>query len=446
MPSDHMDWARLLASSRVGHESEKDRGRNEFTRDIDRIIFCDAFRRLGRKTQVHPLNDNDHIHTRLAHSLETASVGRSLGESVGRWLRDGQSALPGGIAPHHLGQVVHAACLAHDIGNPPFGHSGENAIKDWFQAHPEALDAVPEGLRPDFLKFDGNAMSMRILVSTGFHREGMSPTHAVFGALLKYPWFATRNMAKDKFSVLRTEADAMTDAAHVLGLPETGPGRYARHPLAHLTEAADDICYRIIDLEDAMEMDILPRNYLLDAFKDVLGYTAETEERLRGQHFRQRNGRIRAGLITGAVQQITTLFRKQYDTIMTGAPLPAGSLMDTAQDGVCATIRDVYEDISPSIFYSRRKALLELGADNAIGRILDTLAPAAAAMARGQKTPASGKVLTLLGLDDPQELTRGQGDPVYLALVRVLDYLTGMTDHFATHVARSLMGLGSLPG
>ncbi|MDF9774370.1 dGTP triphosphohydrolase [Pseudomonas baetica] len=163
-----MDWHTLLTRERLGKplHSPEELGRSPFHKDHDRIIFSGAFRRLGRKTQVHPVSSNDHIHTRLTHSLEVSCVGRSLGMRVGETIRN---ALPDWCEPSDLGMVVQSACLAHDIGNPPFGHSGEDAIRHWFQqaAARGWLDAMSEAERNDFLNFEGNAQGFRVLTQPG---------------------------------------------------------------------------------------------------------------------------------------------------------------------------------------------------------------------------------------------------------------------------------------
>lgn len=157
---DTMNWSDLLSASRLVEDESREKGRSPFQKDHDRIVFSDAFRRLQGKTQVHPLPDNDHIHNRLTHTLEVASVGRSLGEGVGLYLSD-KGKLPDGITATDVGAIVQAACLAHDLGNPPFGHAGEFAIRDWFRRHGGELNIDDHTLR-DLSGFEGNAQGFRI--------------------------------------------------------------------------------------------------------------------------------------------------------------------------------------------------------------------------------------------------------------------------------------------
>src|SRR6185312_8848969 len=236
-----------------------------YVQDLDRITFSAPFRRLANKTQVHPLYDNDHVHHRLIHSLEVSSVGRTLGMDVGQWLVDERKL--GDIKPDKISGIVQAACLAHDIGNPPFGHSGEQAIGAWFEDRLSAPTGICERLDPkhhqEFKKFEGNAQGFRILARKEMYVDegGMRLSLAVLGAFTKYP--ATANISAEKpeaycglkkYGLFENDAGLFAEAAEALGLPEmrSAGGRWwKRHPLVFLMEAADDICYNIMDLEDA---------------------------------------------------------------------------------------------------------------------------------------------------------------------------------------------------
>jgi dGTPase len=436
-----MDWNKLLDASRPAPVKPRREVRSPFQRDIDRITFSDAFRRLARKTQVHPLNENDHIHSRLTHSLEVASVGKSLGMHIGRFLQENDE-LPPGMPPDAVGEIVQAACMAHDIGNPPFGHSGESAIKDWFQAHPEAIDRLPVQCRTDFTRFDGNAMAVRILLSTGFYQEGFNPTNAVLGTSLKYPWPSSFDTGKDKFSFFQTEDRVVRAAAKKLGLIDKGD-RFARHPLAFLAEAADDICYRTIDMEDATEMGIVPENFMLDKFAPVLGWEhrkAAYKKHAR-LHYRQRNSIIRTKLIGLATEEIVDLFTVNHEAIMTGSLAPTASLMELSRDGICRTMHAAYKELSDDLFYSRRKAILEIGAGNAISVLLDQIMAESARICTGERSTHTEKIIRLLGSDNVAAIAEGH-DCHYRIIIAVLDYISGMTDNYATDLCRKFLGLG----
>jgi dGTPase len=266
-----MQWPALLSSQRLFNHSSPQKGRGEFQRDCDRIIFSAPFRRLQDKTQVQPMAEDDYVRTRLTHSIEVASVGRSLGFLVGEGLiKNGRDL--GGLSATELGDIVQAACLAHDIGNPPFGHSGETVLQDWFKEMASEKDLFA-GLSldesQDFFCFDGNAQGFRLLTRLEMYRDkgGMQLTSAVLGAFLKYPRLCPgvrklpngqpAPIAGHKQGVFQSEAKILAEIVQILGLPKLeGEGSpqetpsWVRHPLAYLMEAADDICYSIIDLED----------------------------------------------------------------------------------------------------------------------------------------------------------------------------------------------------
>ncbi len=260
-----MDWNRLLSRVRLGlsRPHPDSEARTDFQRDFDRIVFSSAFRRLQDKTQVFPLSQSDYVRTRLTHSLEVSSVGRSLGTMVGDSVikRHGLK----GVYPQDFGAVVAAACLAHDIGNPPFGHAGEDAIRLWFTTSATGLallDALTNWQRADFLRFEGNAQGFRIItrLQSPDNRGGMQLTCATVGTFTKYPraaWLPADpppGIAFRKFGFYQDDEGLFAEVASQLGLESIQAGAWSRHPLAYLVEAADDICYRIIDVEDAFRL------------------------------------------------------------------------------------------------------------------------------------------------------------------------------------------------
>ena len=242
--------------------------RSAFEMDFDRIVYSGPFRRLARKTQVHPMALNDQVHTRLTHSLEVASVGRSLGHRLGKFLR-GRGEIGEG-REMDLVWIIQAACLAHDIGNPPFGHAGEFAIREWVKGHRGEVfgDAeVSTGVRADWEIFEGNAQGFRIAARGDNAAAGyLRLTFATLGAMVKYPWDSLDARAKKlgEFNVFSTEKVLFEEMGERMGMVRGGG--MARHPLSFLSEAADDICYRILDLEDAAEMGILEERRVREIF------------------------------------------------------------------------------------------------------------------------------------------------------------------------------------
>lgn len=274
-----MEWKKLLSDHRYGNEEEmvqvKDYefSRNNFERDYDRIIFSSSFRRLDKKTQVHPMSRNDHIHTRLSHSLETASIGRSLGFKVANKLRLNQQ--------HDVADIIQSACLAHDIGNPPFGHAGESAIRGWFQDHKEVLECLETAEQNDFLYWEGNAQAFRVLTQVEHHLfdGGMRLTYATLGAMMKYPWTSCQKNEKDKYGCFWSERDILKDVCQKLGMKKTCGVNYhwSRNPFALLTEAADDVCYRVLDIEDAHELKIFSYSEVKELFDVPNKYEKSTD-------------------------------------------------------------------------------------------------------------------------------------------------------------------------
>ena len=300
-------WRKLLLPLRYGGSGvdfkKLDPARSPFLKDRDRIIYSSSFRRLARKTQVHPLVRNDHIHTRLSHSLEVSSVGRSLGAMAGYFLRR-RGELPDYAAPEFPGQILEAACLAHDIGNPPFGHAGEFAIRDWFgdPANHTYVNALEETQQSDFRCFDGNAQGFRVVnvVENNRDQGGFRLTYPTLASMVKYPWDSWQSRArggKCKFNYYQAEAAIFEDVFRALGL-KTRRGDFARHPLSLLAEAADDTCYRIVDMEDARELDIITLADILKVVEPLAPSLELDPQRL--DHMgsdRERAGYVRARVI-----------------------------------------------------------------------------------------------------------------------------------------------------
>jgi dGTPase len=274
-----MNWQHLLSSKRINQKSDTGSAasRSAFEQDYDRIIFSHPFRRLQDKTQVHPLPEEDFVHTRLTHSLEVSSVGRSLGKRVGEVIIQRHPELQQQFSLFDFGAIVAAASLAHDLGNPPFGHAGEDAISDFFKEHAYGktwASAVKPAEWEDLIRFEGNAQGFRILNNEQY---GLKLTFATLGAFTKYPCpalFPERDKKKKsqkKFGFFQSEAEEFEAIAQELGLIRDRGFSYSRHPLAFLVEAADDICYSIIDLEDGCRLRLLSFDETVDLLSGILG-------------------------------------------------------------------------------------------------------------------------------------------------------------------------------
>lgn len=435
-----MQWAQLLTAKRYGHESliDEEVGRSHFHKDHDRIIFSSAFRRLGRKTQVHPMALNDHIHTRLTHSMEVGSLGRSLGIRVGELIAE---QLPPWVTPHDMGTIVQAACLAHDIGNPPFGHAGEYAIRDWFRRRVD--DARFAALSPaqqlDLQTFEGNAQGFRVVtrIENNLFDGGLRLTYPTLGTLLKYPWTAEHGGRKGKFSCFQSETDILNALGRELGLISLGKNRWCRHPLAYLMEAADDICYAILDLEDAIELHLLSFDEVKPILLQLCGDLAFDDAIFSTQaSARRKISALRGKAMENMVNSVVGAFMTRLDAIMAGEY--GGELVSDGDPMVRDGIARAKQLARDRVFPDTRKAELEVGAYTTLGVLLDAFIEAV--WEQHTKNPEvlgyrSQKILSLMGIHAP-----AADATLYQRYIRALDFIGGMTDTYATYLARQIGG------
>lgn len=443
-----MDWSKLLNSGRFGDASYPEQAhRPMYVQDADRIVYSAPFRRLANKTQVHPLYDNDHLHHRLIHSVETASAGRSLGMAVGQWLEDEFEIQPG--EKHVVSGMVHAACLAHDIGNPPFGHSGEEAIGHWFEKKFEAPLGVLGGMdashRREFVKFEGNAQGFRILTKLEMYRNdgGMRLSNGVLGAFTKYPVTAhvqekeeTDYCGLKKFGVFASEEQAFQQVAQTVGLlGETGArGQWwRRHPLVFLVEAADDICYNIVDIEDGYAAGDIEFRDVVDCLRPLGG---ETNRDLSSYTPHEKIAYMRARAIGAAIQACVDAFQKYYEEIMTGTFSKA--LVDVSDKAdEFAKIKKIAKE---QLFTAPRKTELEVKGRNVLHRVLDGLLPVYQALEQVDWKEADLpsyelQLVRAISLD-----FRDVRDS-YSALHSLTDFVSGMTDRYAVETAKLVSGV-----
>ena len=442
-----LDWQRLLSESRhhLGAHPVRVREnvapanqdtRTPFERDHDRVIFSAPFRRLARKTQVHPFAEMDHIHNRLTHTLEVASVGRSLGYALGRFIGE-RKELPPARSVEDIAYVVQSACLAHDIGNPPFGHAGEFAIREWVKENIATLFADPipdnsQGIARDLMSFEGNAQSFR-MVARADNREQIYIrfTYASLGALIKYPWGSADPRARTakKFNYFASEETIFHDVMETLGLRRPD-GEIVRHPLSFLSEAADDICYQIGDFEDAVQMRILPEKEVRAIFSRIIG---ETYDRPLPA--------MRARAIGCLVRAANASMEKNYEAIMSGeraAELPLKSDFPAHLQDALRDIKERY----PHIFSHRPKVAVELGAPPILGKILGAYTSVVRTLSEYHDYDQLGFTQKRhFDLAWPEGYARENQDKSYeWWLGRVMDFVAGMTDNYATQVAREIGG------
>lgn len=450
-----MQWKRLLSKKRLGMEmstSKQIGDRSPFESDVDRITFSGAFRRLARKTQVHPLAANDHVHNRLTHSLEVGRVGFALGCGAGlRILK----YLPKGFDQHDIGTIVHAACLAHDLGNPPFGHAGEEAIGHWFEVNgTRFFGSLTKEHKRDLMTYEGNAQGFRVLTQTENHLfdGGLRLTYATLGAFMKYPWTST--CPDRKFGAYLAEESILSNLSSELGLVQKGEHRWCRHPLAHLVEAADDICYAIIDLEDAVELKLL-------TFKDVealllLPFTKKERSDIRKSYaektaYRVNLARLRGPVFDRMVSAAIEAFMKGYDEIMQGGlDQDIFKILDPS-DPRRLLIPKAKKLARRAVFQDPKKLETELGSYATFECLLEAFSQAAVDAAQHLNSPRgeavlvwkSQRVLQMLGDHAPSECNppKGSSWSQYQCLRRVIDFVGGMTDNYATYMSKQLQGM-----
>lgn len=436
------DWLRLLSPARRAAGPDEEGGaRSPFQRDHDRVLFSGPFRRLADKTQVFPLPYDDHVHSRLTHTLEVAAVGRSLGTLVGRRILSARPDLAGALDDRDFGDCVAAACLAHDLGNPPFGHVGEEAIQEFFRATPPpGLWADLElGERADFERFEGNAQTFRIVtrLERPLRGHGLDLADGTLGALVKYPCAAGAAdraaglASRKKHGVFAADLAALERAATALGLPRDPGGRAAwrRHPLAFLTEAADDIAYNVLDLEDGYRLKYVDeRTYL--ALMEPLRGTGRPDGPLPPPRSRSeqldRADYLRAAGIDTLVRQFADAFVARLDGILDGTfdrPL-AAEVPD--REALAAIGRTCLE----RCYRARDVLKMELTGAEAIQGLLAIFTGAFAS----PRSLRAGHLARLLP-------TLFEDLPAYEKLLRLTDHVAGMTDHYAVRLYRELRGM-----
>lgn len=458
-----MDWSSLFSPIRSGDEEGKlvnpDRLRTSFIRDYDRIIFSSAFRRLQNKTQIFPLPGPVFVHNRLTHSLEVASVGRSLGREAGARIveRANDPASKGfeEFYKHELGNVIAAACLAHDIGNPPFGHSGEDAIRAYFrELAGDTANLIEGGLSTnqlmDFHKFEGNSNALRVL-SHAFNEPlpgGYNLTLTTLASIVKYPSTSLEGFDKKaglisckKSGYFDSEIDIFKRIAGHLGLlPIEGKKDvFVRHPFVYLTEAADDICYRVVDLEDAHRLGIAGLETFIDLFlpffKEEAGFHSYSKVASQLDKIvdpKQKIQYLRAVWIGLMVSKLSDLFIENEELLLSGGL--QHSLMDLLPEPYKALLERV-NDFSHKKVYNYRPVIeIEMAGYHIIGGLLDEFVTAVL-------HPERTKSDKLLRLISPQFPIRAGEGHLYGNLQSIVDFVSGMTDVYAIDLYRKITGI-----
>ena len=444
-----MEWKQLISNKRLGQEqrhTERHDDRSEFKRDYDRLIFSAPFRRLQNKTQVFPLPGSVFVHNRLTHSLEVASVGMSLGNDVAQRLISMRHPELRGTLFEEIGQIVSTACLAHDLGNPPFGHSGEKAIQTFFTEGPgrELRQQVSPAFWDDITHFEGNANAFRLLTHQfkGRRPGGFVMCYSTIASIVKYPYASSAASKKGKFGFFQSEKETyqrIADDMGIICISKPGePLRYVRHPLVYLVEAADDICYEIMDLEDAHKLKIITFEQASRLMLDF--FDAETQQhilqRIESEQLTDKNEQIvylRACVIGKLENECVNTFIEHEDEILNGTF--QGSLIDHISPLQRNAYRHCAEVSVQKIYRSRPVLDVELSGYKIMETLMQQMVEAVMHPDRYYSQQLIGRVSSQYHIDDPNLEVR---------LMAVIDYISGMTDVYALDVYQKINGI-SLP-
>ena len=441
-----MNWQQLISNKRFGleeiHEARKD-DRSEFQRDFDRLIFSAPFRRLQNKTQVFPLPGSVFVHNRLTHSLEVSCVGRSLGDSIANRL----IAKHPELAETHvseIGAIVSAACLAHDLGNPPFGHSGEKAISTFF-SEGKGL-ALKSQLSPmewdDFTHFEGNANAFRLLTHQfqGRRKGGFVMTYSTLASIVKYPYPSTLAGNKSKFGFFLSEEEDFRKIALELGIKrlskENEPAKYARHPLVFLVEAADDICYQMMDIEDAYKLKLLTPKEAKELYQ--LYFDDKKKERVNEvfnivEDENEQIAYLRATVIGILIKECTKVFMENEEAILNGSF--EGALIKHINPQLSEAYNQCTKVAVEKIYRSRDVLDIELAGFHVISTLLELMIDAVQSPEKAYSELLINRVSSQYDIHSPT---------LYGKIQAVLDYISGMTDVYALDLYRKIKG-NSLP-
>ena len=443
-----MEWKQLISNKRFGQEhkhAERHDDRSEFKRDYDRLIFSSAFRRLQNKTQVFPLPGSIFVHNRLTHSLEVASVGMSIGNDISRHVIQKRPELKDTLV-EEIGTIVSAACLAHDLGNPPFGHSGEKAIQTFFSEGPgqKIKSMVSSEFWDDITHFEGNANAFRILTHRfkGRRQGGFVITYSMLASIVKYPFASCLAGDHGKFGFFASDADSYRKIADELGIfCKSAPGeplKYARHPLVYMVEAADDICYEIMDIEDSHKLKILSfaeTEHLLLSFFDE-DIQQKIRQRIIDEELTDENEKVvymRASVIGKLENECVAAFLAHEEEILAGTF--EGSLIDHISERQKKAYKEC-EKISYSKIYQSKPVLdIELSGYKIMATLMEVFIEAAVNPSRFYSKQLLRRVSSQYDIEN--EILEER-------IMAVIDYISGMTDIYALDIYQKINGI-SLP-
>ncbi len=443
-----MNWEQLLSLKRYGDTEKRERAKQDETRlgfevDFDRIIFSSAFRSLQDKTQVIPLSQTDFVHTRLTHSLEVSAVGRTLGRRVGEIiLQRHPQLIEKGYKFNDFGAIVASACIMHDIGNPPFGHSGEKAIGEYFKngkglKFKEQLKAKEY---QDLMDFEGNANGFKIVTESQKGIEGgLRLSYATLGAFLKYPKESlpkkpTNHIVDKKYGVFQSDLEVFKDVVENLGLKvkDKEHNSYYRHPLVYLVESADDICYTIIDFEDGINLGLIDESFAL-MYMERLVPKLNKEKYNSLEHKQDRAAYLRAVAINTLIEEAVNIFLDNEQAILKGEF--QGALLDHSQYE--KEIKDILNICIKNVYRSKEVVEKEIMGYKVIADLLDVFITALNNKYEGIETNYDKLILNIL----PQNYQK-LDDSLYNRIMQICSYIAGMSDGFAVRLHKKILGGG----
>lgn len=440
-----MEWDRLISDKRFGLEEYHNpnrQNRSDFQRDFDRMIFSSPFRRLQNKTQVFPLPGSIFVHNRLTHSLEVSSVGRSMANEVSDRLLEKYSKEEWCYKLRDLGDIVATACLCHDLGNPPFGHSGEKAISTYFsEGEGQFLQNYLSNEQwCDLINFEGNANSFRLLTHQfkGRRPGGFAMTYSVLASIIKYPYTSIHSGVKGKFGFFTSEYDNYIRIAKELNILSCSDDntKFYRHPLVYLVEAADDICYQIMDLEDAHKLKIISTDEVIDLFvsyfnTDQQSHIYDTMKRVEDPN--EKIAYLRSKVIGALVNACANVFVDNEDNIL------SGKMKDSLIDKIPDNLNNGYKNCSATawnkIYRAQDVIDIELAGNQIITYLMHRLLDAVIRPEKNSSQLLLYKVPLQYDTSSPT---------LYGKIQSVLDHVSAMTDVYALDLFRKLNGL-SLP-
>jgi dGTPase len=428
----------ILNTSRLQAKAQDQKNaRSEFQRDFDRLIFSSPFRRLQNKTQVFPLPGSVFVHNRLTHSLEVSTVGRSLA-TLCSWHFNSENVHPYENAMN-WGNAVAAACLAHDIGNPPFGHSGEEAIAQYFKKNKQAkwFCELNENQQKDFLQFDGNANTFRVLTHSYPTKRphGFGLTYTVLASLVKYP-YAAYETDQNKFGYFQSEKDIFSQLFKEHHLEDLA-GKFFRHPFVYLVEAADDICYTIIDVEDAHKLNIVETQIVEDWFLNFLETDSQNEALTELNHIEDANEKIaflRGRAIHQLIMDCKEVFLSHAENILNGIQIPP--LTNQLNPDRQQVIDKIREFSKQKIYNDRRVIEIEMAGKKILGGLLEEFIEGWFTYEENPKDRFAQKIVNLI----PKQFQVNPKLNNYEKIMHIVDFIAGMTDLFAVELFQKLKG------